>query len=167
MNSIRCGKFIAELRKDKKWTQTELAQAVGVTDKAVSRWETGKGYPDVSILKPLADMLGVTVNELLNGERIPLENRPHIAEDTILRTLKAKKRILRLTNLLILVISAVCLYISLKLFYNMALFADEYNTSPVLICGGWFWLLMSWLRLALLAVVSVASGIKMVADFRK
>jgi len=167
MDSMKCGKFVAELRRKKEWTQVELADRIGVTDKAVSRWETGKGYPDVSILKPLSDVLEVTVNELLSGERISLENWQDKAEEAIIHTLKEKKHILRMTNLLIFLISAFSLYISLKLFYNMAIFADERNSAPVLVCGGWCWLFMDWFRLALLAFVSVVSGIKLFTDYRK
>ncbi len=167
MDSIKCGKFIADLRREKEWTQVELAEMVGVTDKAVSRWETGKGYPDVLILKPLSDVLEVTVNELLSGERIPVENQQDKAEEAIIYTLKEKKHVLRMTNLLIFIISAFSLSISLELFYNMAIFADEYNSSPVLVCGGWVWLLMDWFRLALLAFASIVSGIKLFTEYRK
>lgn len=64
------GRFIAELRKQKGFTQKELAEKLMVTDKAISRWETGKGLPDTSLLKPLGDVLGVSVTELLSGKKI-------------------------------------------------------------------------------------------------
>ena len=64
------GRFIAELRKQKGFTQKELAEKLMVTDKAISRWETGKGLPDTSLLKPLGDVLGVSITELLSGKRI-------------------------------------------------------------------------------------------------
>ena len=64
------GRFIAELRKQKGFTQKELAEKLIVTDKAISRWETGKGLPDTSLLKPLGDVLGVSITELLSGKRI-------------------------------------------------------------------------------------------------
>jgi transcriptional regulator with XRE-family HTH domain len=69
MNSIECGKFIAELRKEKRLTQNELAEKLQITNKAVSRWETGEGFPDVSILPALADILDVSVDEILRGKR--------------------------------------------------------------------------------------------------
>ncbi len=68
MNSEKIGSFIAELRKQKKMTQKELAKKLGVTDKAISRWETGRGYPDIEILPDLANVLSISINELLNGE---------------------------------------------------------------------------------------------------
>ncbi len=69
MDNIKCGKFIAGLRRAKGLTQGQLAECIGVTDKAVSKWETGRGFPDVSVLSALAETLGVTITELVNGER--------------------------------------------------------------------------------------------------
>lgn len=68
MDTNVTGRFIAELRKQKGYTQKELAEKLRVTDKAISRWETGKGFPDTSLLKPLSDSLGVSVGELLSGK---------------------------------------------------------------------------------------------------
>lgn len=70
MDANLTGKFIAELRRQKGYTQKELADKLMVTDKAISRWETGKGLPETSLLKPLADILGVSVGELLSGKII-------------------------------------------------------------------------------------------------
>lgn len=70
MDAKTTGRFIAELRKQKGYTQKELAEKIMVTDKAISRWETGKGLPDTSLLKPLGDILGVSVGELLSGKII-------------------------------------------------------------------------------------------------
>lgn len=71
MNAEKTGSFIAELRKQKNMTQKELAKKIGVTDKAISRWETGRGYPDIEFLSDLSNALSVSVNELLNGEIQP------------------------------------------------------------------------------------------------
>lgn len=69
MNSGKTGNFILQLRREKNMTQKELAQRLHVTDKAVSKWERGGGYPDVTTLPGLAESLGVSVNEILSGER--------------------------------------------------------------------------------------------------
>lgn len=69
LNARQVGEWIAQLRSEKGYTQKELAQRLSVTDKAVSRWETGKGLPDTGLLKALSEELGVTVGELLAGER--------------------------------------------------------------------------------------------------
>ena len=69
MEAEKFGKFIAALRKEKEITQAELAEKLHVTDKAVSRWERGLGYPDIHTLEPLADALGVTLTELMKCEK--------------------------------------------------------------------------------------------------
>ncbi len=69
MNKIQFGTFIAQLRKEQKITQKELADRLNVTDKAVSKWETGKGFPDVKLMEPLAQVLGVSLVELIQGAR--------------------------------------------------------------------------------------------------
>lgn len=71
MDAGKTGELIAALRKEKGWSQAELAERLGVTNKAVSRWETGRGYPDVELLPLVARELGVTISELLEGERTP------------------------------------------------------------------------------------------------
>ena len=69
MDNTQFGAFIAQLRKEQGLTQKELADRLNVTDKAVSKWETGKGFPDVKLLEPLAQALGVSLAELMQGKR--------------------------------------------------------------------------------------------------
>ena len=83
MNENKTGAFISTLRKEKELTQAQLAEKLNVTDKAISRWETGKGMPDSSLLVPLANILGITVNELLTGEKIPEETFAQKSEDNL------------------------------------------------------------------------------------
>ena len=71
--NFKIGNFICELRKNKGLSQTELGNKLNVTNKAVSRWETGRGLPDSSLLLPLAKELGVTVDEILRGEFVVSE----------------------------------------------------------------------------------------------
>ncbi len=70
MNQEKIGKFIAELRKEKNMTQEELAEMLGVTSKTISRWETGKYMPDLSLFTDISKILNVTINEILQGERL-------------------------------------------------------------------------------------------------
>jgi transcriptional regulator with XRE-family HTH domain len=70
MDATKIGRFIGAERRAKGWTQRQLADKLQLTDKAISRWETGKGLPDVSLLLPLANVLDITVGELLAG-RLP------------------------------------------------------------------------------------------------
>lgn len=74
MNQEKIGKFIATCRKDNGYTQASLAEKLGITDKAVSKWENGKSMPDASIMVMLCELLNINVNELLAGERINMEN---------------------------------------------------------------------------------------------
>jgi transcriptional regulator with XRE-family HTH domain len=69
MEKEKTGQLISELRKEKGLTQKQLADALNVTDKAVSKWERGLSFPDISMLEPLSDLLGVTIMEILAGER--------------------------------------------------------------------------------------------------
>lgn len=74
MNNYVTGSTIKTLRESKKLTQAQLAEMISVSDKAVSRWETGKGFPDVSLLEPLSKALGISVIELISGDRIINKN---------------------------------------------------------------------------------------------
>ena len=75
MDQLKIGKFIAECRKQKKLTQMQLSEKLNITDKAISKWERGLSMPDPSIMLELCDILGVSVNELLYGEKIEMENK--------------------------------------------------------------------------------------------
>lgn len=90
MNQEAIGKFIAACRKEKNLTQMQLAEKLNITNRAVSKWETGKSCPDVSIMMKLCDILGITVNELLSAERISMENYQKKAEENLME-LKRKK----------------------------------------------------------------------------
>ena len=74
MDQIKIGRFIAERRKKASLTQMQLAEKIGITDKAISKWERGIAMPDTSIMLKLCDILGISVNELLCGEKIDMEN---------------------------------------------------------------------------------------------
>lgn len=91
MNQVKIGKFIAECRKNKKLTQAELAEKLNITDRAISKWETGKGMPDSSIMLDLCKELGITVNELLSGEMIEMKDYDKKAEELLLEMKKQKE----------------------------------------------------------------------------
>ena len=96
MNQIKIGEFISSQRKKNHLTQAALAENLGITDRAVSKWERGKGLPDVSLMLDLCDILGITVNELLCGETIDMENSNQKNEQLLLdmaKELEEKNRI--------------------------------------------------------------------------
>ena len=92
MDQIKIGKFIAERRKDEGLTQLELADKLHVTDRAVSKWETGKSLPDSSIMLELCEILKISVTELLNGERIEMENYNKKTDEELLDLVKQKNQ---------------------------------------------------------------------------
>ena len=84
MDQIKIGKFIAECRKNANLTQMQLSEKLGITDKAISKWERGISMPDTSIMLELCDILGISVNELLSGEKIQMENNDQKNEQLLL-----------------------------------------------------------------------------------
>ncbi len=91
MDQIRIGTFIAQCRKEKNLTQMQLAEQLDITAQAVSKWENGRGMPDVSLLQPLCDALGISLNELFSGERLSAEEYRGKAEENISRLFKEKQ----------------------------------------------------------------------------
>ena len=90
MDQIKIGKFIAACRKEQGMTQAALAGKLGISDRAVSKWETGKSMPDSGIMLEVCEYLKINVNELLSGERIEMENYKEKAEENMV-ALQAKK----------------------------------------------------------------------------
>lgn len=107
------GQLIAELRKEKSLTQKQLAEQLGVTDKAVSKWERGAGYPDITLLSKLAAALGISTGELLNGVREPHPASPPEPERTVETALHyadrvSQRRRISLTRLALCVLTVSC-----------------------------------------------------------
>lgn len=91
MDQIKIGKFIAECRKKANLTQLQLAEKLGITDRAISKWETGKSLPDSSIMLELCDILNITVNDLLCGEIVTMDNYNKELENNLLEMVKQKE----------------------------------------------------------------------------
>ena len=114
MNQEKIGKFIAMLRKENNMTQTELANRLGITDRAISKWENGRGMPDLSLIKPLCEELNVSINELLNGERLVKEEYNKKSEQILLDTLDySNKKVKSTKKTFKLVITLICLIVSM------------------------------------------------------
>lgn len=101
MDQERIGKFISECRKAKKITQSELAEQLGVSNRSVSNWENGKNMPDLSLFKPLCEILNITINELLSGEKIDKDNYKEKLEENIINTIDYSNKQLEKTTKLI------------------------------------------------------------------
>ena len=121
MDQIKIGKFIAEERKAKKYTQRELADKLSISDKTISKWERGNGFPEVSLLLPLCNELEITVNELLSGERLQATDYKKKAEENMVNLVKeaqeSKKKIIMSAMVSVLVIvAAVPLFVVAGMF---------------------------------------------------
>lgn len=92
MDQVKIGKFIATCRKNANLTQMQLAEILGITDRAVSKWETGKAMPDSSIMLPLCGTLGITVNDLLSGEVVSMDNYNKELQNNLLELVKQKEQ---------------------------------------------------------------------------
>lgn len=112
MDQVKIGRFIAECRKKNHLTQVQLAEKLNITDRAVSKWENGKAMPDSSIMLELCDVLKISVNDLLSGEVITVDNYNKKMESNLLEMVKQKeeadKRLLSL-EILIVVFSLIIL----------------------------------------------------------
>ncbi len=116
MDQIKIGKFIAEERKAKKYTQRELADKLGISDKTISKWERGNGFPEVSLLLPLCNELEITVNELLSGKRLQEVDYKKIAEENMVNLVKEaqeskKKIVMSALVACLVIIAAVPLFV--------------------------------------------------------
>ena len=100
MNQVKIGKFIAEKRKEKKLTQQQLAEKLGVSDRAISNWENGKNMPDISLFPIISKELDVTVNDLMSGEKVDKKEYQEKFEENIIytinKTVKKENRILKI-----------------------------------------------------------------------
>ena len=92
MDQVKIGSFISECRKKQNLTQSQLAEKLNITDRAVSKWETGRAMPDSSIMLDLCNILKITVNDLLSGEVIELENYNEELEKKLIEIIKEKEK---------------------------------------------------------------------------
>lgn len=136
MDQVKIGKFIAECRKKSNLTQVQLAEKLNITDRAVSKWETGKSMPDSSIMLELCELLNITVNDLLCGEAVSMENYNKELENNLIEMAKQKeesdKRLLSLE----IFIGVLCVVIMLALTAVASLVQMEYPMRILLIVIG-------------------------------
>ena len=112
MNQEKIGKFILELRKEKNMTQQELADKIGVTDRAISKWENGRCLPDLSLMKPLCDELGISINELISGEKIDKKEYQDKFEENVLNTINySQKQIKKAKNKYAIIMGIIILFL--------------------------------------------------------
>ena len=127
MEPTRIGRFIAERRKALGLTQRQLAEQLSVSDKAVSKWETGRGLPDVLLMPPLCAALGITVNDLLSGERVEEGDYRKKAEENMMELMREnaenRQRLLQSIACGGVTVVAVCALVALAAFLPLPAFA--------------------------------------------
>ena len=116
MDQIMIGKFIANERKRKGYTQKQLSEKLEISDKTISKWERGNGFPEVSLLLPLCNELDITVNELLSGQRVPEDDYTEKAEENMVNLVREaqesrKKIIMSAMVALLVIVAAVPLFV--------------------------------------------------------
>ncbi|MBQ9791554.1 MAG: helix-turn-helix transcriptional regulator [Clostridia bacterium] len=123
------GKFIAEMRKEKKLTQVQLAEKLYVSEKTISKWECGKGFPDTTLMLPLCEALGISANELLTGKKIDSsEEYKEKAEDNLLKLMAERK-----ASKKIVIVQVIIMVMALLSAITIFLLAEPYeSTNPLL-----------------------------------
>ena len=143
VEQIKIGKFIAGERKAKGLTQRQLADVLSISDKTVSKWECGKGLPEVSLMLPLCETLNITVNDLLSGERVSEVDYQRKAEENMMDLMKENQE-----NKKRMALSVICGMITIIAVCSLIVIAS-YIELPVL----------ARIAVILLAVVTAAAGI--------
>lgn len=150
MEQVKIGKFIQTMRKEQSLTQRDLAEKLNISDKTVSKWETGNGLPEVSLMLPLCKLLNISVNELLSGEKLDEKQYYKKAEENIMDLLKekaeAKKKI---------IMSVLILLIAMLAGFTLIVIAALLDME--------IWLRVLLIVIAVIVMV-VAAGIASVLD---
>ena len=136
MDQIKIGKFIKECRNKNNLTQNELAEKLGITDRAVSKWENGRAMPDSSLMLDLCKELKITVNDLLSGEVVSVNNYNENSEKIILEMVKEKEKNDKLLLRCEILMGVVCISIMLALTAVASLVAMKENLRILLILIG-------------------------------
>ena len=143
MNQVKIGQFIKTMRKEKNFTQREVADRLNISEKTVSKWETGNGLPEVSLMLPLCELLEISVNELLSGERLDEKRYFEKAEQNIMSLIEEKAEAKKK-----LIISAITVVITLLAGLTIILIAGLLEME-------------TWLRIVLgvTGAITIVAGI--------
>lgn len=145
MNQEKIGKFIAKCRKRKNMTQAQLSEKLNLTSKAISKWETGKCLPDASVMMDLSNILDITVNELLSGEKLSKESMLDKADENLVKLTKVKEASLKATKYgyLFVTIALISLIIYNSFKYGIAEAQDRPEFLILILSGTIFWIIYS------------------------
>ena len=138
MDQLKIGRFIAEMRKEQGMTQARMADMLDISDRTVSKWERGRGLPEVSLMLPLCECLGITVNDLLTGERVTQMDYRKRAEENMLNLIgenqENRKRMTMSVICGVITVIAVCALVVIASFIVMPALARI--GLLLLVCGG-------------------------------
>ena len=124
MDQEKIGKFIAQCRKENGYTQASLAEKLGITDRAVSKWENGKSMPDASIMLELCELLKINVNELLTGEHIIMDDYKEVAEKNLVEMKTQKEAANKKVILVVIVLVIMFILLLFAWFAGQNIGAD-------------------------------------------
>lgn len=137
MDQVKIGKFIAKLRKEKNMTQQQLADKIGISFKTVSKWETGRGMPELSLLKPLSDELEVSINELLSGERVQKERYLGKLEENMLHTIEygeqQKQERNKIIGRILLIVGIIIIITAVGMFPSESSWSSIYSVVGAIV----------------------------------
>jgi len=157
MDQVKIGKFIAECRKEKKLTQTQLAEKLCITDRAISKWENGKAMPDSSLMIELSDLLGISVNELLEGEKVKQENYHKVAEENLVKMNQKAEGMQKRMRIFQTIFTTLCLFFSLLTIGLLVIHMAMNYMVPTY--GGGLFEAMGPLSIILTFIFTLTSGI--------
>lgn len=136
MNQEKIGKYIVECRKKKNMTQQELAEKLGVSDRTIGNWENGRNMPDLSLFKPLSEILGISIAELLDGGKIDKNNIAYKSEEILTNTINYQtEKIRKKENKYIFFICFLSLIIIIALNVNTIFNNDSLEYLPLIVLG--------------------------------
>lgn len=137
MDQTKIGKFIADCRKKKKMTQSELAYKLGVTDKSVSNWENGRNMPDLSLFKPLCELLNISINDLISGEIVAEKEYKNKLEENIINTIEyTNKKVLeknKIIEIILLVFGLLIIITAMTIFPSESSWGSIYSIFGTII----------------------------------
>ena len=137
MDQEQIGKFIAKMRKEKNLTQMELAEKLGVSDRTVGNWENSRNMPDLSLFKPLCEVLGITLNELISGEKLDSENKDTLTEDNIIKTINYSNQKIKEKNnnigIILIIFGIILGFTSFSMFKSESSWGSIYSIVGLII----------------------------------
>lgn len=138
MEQVKIGKFIAQCRKSKNMTQAELAEKLNITDRAVSKWETGKGMPDTSIMLDLCNELDISVNELLSGEMVEMKDYKKKAEENLIELQHKREKVQKVYNQVVIIWLIIAILLA-PIHFAINYFYPENNGTGI---GQLIWIIV-------------------------